>query len=54
MAADKEKRELVDPIERLAMSLSWVDDYSLEYRRRLLVEAFVAAYRETIYKEIQF
>lgn len=35
----REELEIVDPLEQLAMSLSWEDDYTDEYKVRVLREA---------------
>lgn len=42
--------ETVDPIDQLAMSLKWEEDYSDEYKRRVLTEAvrFVAEREDLI------
>ena len=33
------EEKLVDPIEQLAMSLKWDEDYTDEYKRRVLLDA---------------
>lgn len=41
-----EQHETVDPIDQLAMSLKWDEEYTDEYKRQVLVEFLKFAYRE--------
>jgi hypothetical protein len=41
-----ENQEIVDPIEQLATSLHWEEEYTDEYKRRVLVEFLKFTYSE--------
>jgi hypothetical protein len=37
--------ETVDPVDQLAMSLKWEEDYTDEYKRRVLIDFYVAMHQ---------
>lgn len=41
-----EDQEIVDALDQLAMSLAWGEDYTDEYKRKTLAEAFKLVYAE--------
>ena len=52
--SEKREPEIVDPVEQLAMSLHWEEEYSDEYKRRVLSEAIAFVYRQVSAKELVF
>ena len=41
---DKDKPEVVDALDQLAMSLKWDEEYTDEYKRRVIVDAIKFVY----------